>query len=417
MEKYRVGVVDPALGVSGGHHVGFAMMLGEMLCSDESVDYFVNEKLDNEFNHWMTSNGMVVQPCFSSNFYSNYSDSSANSSSVVVGIIALAKEYIAVIEQVMARGVRYKLLYHTLNWDHANALSLAIQYISHLDVVSDRVEHCVLLMFNPGLTHNGVFFDKKNSLNFRVGLRKLEKMSNVSLCTSCSEYSSSYSQLLGLKRELVTHPFIFCQKPSTPHPDSLVINGLHNAKILVFVGDAKRDKGFHRVPDTLRWLQENCDDDARLVIQYSRTPSWETSNLIATEHEIQVIAASDSRIEVCNQFWTQIEFEKQMGEADFLILDYEQDTYAEKTSGYLWHAFVFGLAVLAKKSSWMWREGRRFGLPVATWSDADTLHDIESRLLCGSSISIDTEYVGKIFQPFWAWFTENPLRAVVDSKV
>lgn len=392
-------VVDPAFGVSQGHHAGFAEMLADSRPVQIKVKYATHRSLDQRMEQRLQRSGIAVSKVFSQDFYGHYHQT-VISAEINRYILTLAKEYVAVFRQLIATAKPHLLLYHTLNWEHANALSLALQTTLGQQA---KLQHCVLLMFNPGINHRGQTTDARLRFNFQRALTKLQPMAQVKLYTSCSEYAQAYAQLLESNVGIAVHPNLFGmhapdeQKPERRESD------LSRSRILLYLGDAKADKGFQRLPQQIRRLQTLCGTEARLIIQYSRTPNWQQSGLLQAEQEIEALAQSDSRVELHLGFWSQTELNTQLHTATLLMLDYEPVIYAEKTSGLLWLAAHYRLAIITPKHTWATREAKRLGLAVTDWVVRDTLTLLQRRLLTSTQQTPDQSYKQQISQPFWDW--------------
>ena len=408
MEQVLV-IVDPALGVSQGHHAGFAEMVAESYPEAIRLKYICHRALDKSAEQRLDCAGIAVSKVFSQDFYQYY-QKTADRVEINRYILTLAKEYSAVFRQLIATEEPHLLLYHTLNWEHANALSLALQTTAGRN---EKLEHRVLLMFNPGIDHQGRVRNGKLGLNFRVALKKLLPLANVKSFTSCSEYANAYAQLLDLNAPLAIHPNLFgtavskakpsSQAPSADKQARVKQTTLANDRILLYLGDAKADKGFSRLPERIRRLQSLCGSDARFVVQYCRPPNWQSSVLQPIAEEIEALARVDGRIELHHEFWSQRVLHDQLQKTAFMVLDYDAIAYADKTSGLLWLAAHYDLPIVTTLNTWAMREAKRFGLAVTHWDAADTLEALQQRLRAAQQQQPEQDYTQQIAQPFWDW--------------
>ncbi len=407
-------VVDPALGISQGHHAGFAEMVADSCPAQIQARYVSHRSLDQGMTERLQRSGIAVSKVFSQDFYSHYHES-AFTEALNRYILTLAKEYIAVFRQLTATAKPHLLLYHTLNWEHANALSLALQ--TTVGQQSD-LQHSVLLMFNPGINHRGETTDARLRLNFQRALKKLQPMSQVKIYASCSEYAHAYAQLLDSNAGIEVHPNLFGMHTPDEQKSERLGNDLTRSRILLYLGDAKADKGFQRLPQQIRRLQKLCGTDAHIIIQYCRTPDWERSGLLNTEQELEALVKTDARLELHIGFWSHTELNTQLQTAALMILDYEPDIYAEKTSGLLWLAAHYSLPIIAPKHTWATREAKRLGLAVTDWAAGDTLELLQRRLQLSTQKAPDQRYKQKISQPFWDWIetTTKVIKRVSDAS-
>lgn len=403
MRQRYIAIIDPALGISKGHHAGFAEMVTASCPKNIKVKYFINQALDNKAEKKLQSPSISVVKIFSQDFYQYYQQHT-NAVEIKSYITILAREFMVIFKQLIATGQEYLLLYHTLSWEHLNALSLALQM---LDSGNNKLQHKVLLMFNPGINHLGETTEIQQCLNYRIALNKLQKISSVKLFTSCTEYSNAYAQLLALKSFLPIHPALVAGGQGEIGK-AKGINDISSSRILLYLGDAKSDKGFLRLPERLRWLQKECGQEAQIIIHYIHSPDWEHSELKNVEQEIVAIAKTDSRIQLYTSFWSQNEIAVQFEQAALLLLDYEQEIYAEKTSGLLWLAAYFSVPILVTENTWASREAHRLNLAVTLFLENDTLNSIEQRLKRQNmDVRAKREYRQQIFMPFWEWLEQN----------
>src|SRR3546814_13434400 len=98
-----------------------------------------------------------------------------------------ALEYQNALRQVVGRwpGQPVRVLHHTLSWEHASALSIAIQLLGDTGA---QLDHLALLMYSPGVTADGRLLESSRRLNFRLAFSALARLPNVSLYAACSEY-------------------------------------------------------------------------------------------------------------------------------------------------------------------------------------------------------------------------------------
>src|SRR3546814_16619969 len=120
-------------------------------------------------------------------------------------IYRLALEYQNALRQVVGRwpGQPVRVLHHTLSWEHASALSIAIQLLGDTGA---QLDHLALLMYSPGVTADGRFLELSRRLNFRLAFSALARLPNVSLYAACSESAAAYVKLLGKAELMKVHP-------------------------------------------------------------------------------------------------------------------------------------------------------------------------------------------------------------------
>src|SRR3546814_923823 len=88
-------------------------------------------------------------------------------------IYRLALEYQNALRQVVGRwpGQPVRVLHHTLSWEHASALSIAIQLLGDTGA---QLDHLALLMYSPGVTADGRLLESSRRLNFRLEIGRAQ---------------------------------------------------------------------------------------------------------------------------------------------------------------------------------------------------------------------------------------------------
>ena len=92
----QLAIIDPALGLSKGHHAGFYEMVVKSCPENINVEYFTNKAFDNSSR----TTSISVNKVFSQDFYANY-QKSTNAAEIIDYIMTLSKEFILVFQQIM----------------------------------------------------------------------------------------------------------------------------------------------------------------------------------------------------------------------------------------------------------------------------------------------------------------------------
>ena len=261
-------LLDPGLAETSGHHPGVVASLAQQLGTDGNIrlKVYSHTTLREEFDAVVTSPLVSIVRHFKTCFYEHYfSEADIARRQEYIG--QLAEEYISAIRDAeRTQNSKRIYFYHTLNWEHANALALALQKLN--GTVSAR-QHLVILMFSPQaprdvgvdidadevlLQKNGLGADIKRMVNFRFAFNFLRQTTGVKLYAADAELAKCYQQLLGVNEPLAISPCVVYRplvKSTTQHDAAEAC-----LKILVYVGDAKKNKGFTDLPDILgRLLQ------------------------------------------------------------------------------------------------------------------------------------------------------------------
>lgn len=384
-----IAIIDPALGRTGAHNQGFAELLTGQVAEPGRLAIWCNRSIDDELLARLGGGGVAITPTFSINFYQ------------IIGkgggvadhwdwIYHLATEYLLALEQVLGRwpGERVRLLYHTMSWEHATALSLAI------GLLGDRrnwLQHLVFLMYSPGVDEAGKVYDVRRRLNFRLAFASLATQQGVDLHAGCSEYAAAYAALLGQAKPLPIHPCFLGDWHVRPECDRSELSD----RILLYVGEIKQEKGFLSLPRVVEDLARRAPGQARLIIQFVNVRNEAGKQVLDALAEL---ATRYPQVELHHGFWSDEQLHDAMATTGAFHMNYDAAAYAHKTSGLLWLAAWHQLPVAVPPGTWLEREARRLGLPVippgAALSPANAVVDLGA---------FDESYFRTLFMPFWNW--------------
>lgn len=382
-----LAVIDPALGRTGAHNVGFADML--LAGPPGPVGFWSASAMPPSQQSALTARGAAVSLVFRRDFYELFHKPGGVAANWE-WIDDQCADYLRALREVLAHWPAgpVQVLHHTLSWEHATALSLAIGL---LGVAGSRLRHLVLLMYSPGVAADGTWLDPGRRLDFRLAFSALERFPNVALHASCSDHARAYAALLGRPLPLPVHP-CFLGDWSAAQPAIERDAG----RVLAYVGEAKEEKGFLELPRRLaRMAADDRSPDARFVVHCVAARTDAARSVMA---EVRALSATDPRILVEEGYWTDEELHLAFARASLACLDYDGDAYANKTSGLLWLAAWHGLPVRVPERSWLAREGARLGLallPSRAAADPRRAQRVRG--------SMDEDYRRKLFTPFRDW--------------
>lgn len=379
----KLAVLDPALGRSGAHNRGFAEAFAHRYGA--SVGFWCADAIPAEARDGLAAGGATVRPLFRQDFYALYHRPGWVAEHWP-WIHALATDFLAALRDVLATwpGERVRVLHHTLSWEHATALSLAIRL---LGAEGRALSHLALLMYSPGVDASGATIDVDRRRKWKLAFSALAEQPGVALHAGCGEYAQAYAALLGLPAPLPVHPCLLGDWSETDHAARR-----EPARVIVYLGEAKQEKGFLELPQRLADIAGGSrDPGARFVVH---CVECRTDAARAVMARVREIAASDPRIEVHEGYWDDARLREQLERASAMRLDYDPAVYAHKTSGLLWLAAWHRMRVHAPKGTWLWREGLRLGVPL----------DGAGR---GTR---DEAYWRVVFRPFHEWLEAQPDR-------
>lgn len=403
-----LAVVDVGLMEYGGHHAGFAEFLANTRTAFEGdVLLYGSRFMDDTLKQRLTDSNLQVIPVFKTEPYRNF-EKPVNFADQHSYISFLAREYKSVLEQLESiknQGRQVLCFYPSLNWDHANALALAIK----TDAFSG-LQHLVCAMFNPVLQLDRAGSDFKQQLNFRFAFNMLNCLDQVTVFCSGYELARQYRDILEKEDPLPIHPCYLSDWPAVlPFKKDTATK-----KILLYMGDAKVEKGFTQLPEILESLLAEPLEDAAFIIQF--TLGWDNPDILPSIHRLNAMAELHEQVSVIETFWTDTEMHQAIANTDIAVFNYDKEAYRDKTSGILWLMAWFDVAIIATHASWLTREAGRLGLSFDITSPEHLYQTIHQYLAKGSADKIRQDkivhphvsrYRNELYQPFWPWLIKQ----------
>ncbi|WOD06169.1 hypothetical protein [Marinomonas sp. GJ51-6] len=404
----EVVILDPGLREFGGHHPALLESLAKSkVLNDANLNLTVyghadcNEALVTK----LTQGCLQVAPYFTTSFYRHFY--SQEKLFTFNGYITdLAKEYLNVMQRYKNKAVLF--LYHTLNWEHASALALAIALLQR--GVGLQHYHLVCLMYNPcSMSH-----DQENAAGrygkFRLGFNALSECINVKLFTAEHELTKNYQTMLG--RSLGWHP---CGLLSSRHR-----RDIENAQkktptdkrnILLYMGDAKVNKGFLQLPELLEKVsKEILGPSVRIVLQYTITN--ESESLAEVDKQLLQQQINDERIVLYRDFLTDEEIHQLWLNTAHVVFNYDETVYQTQSSGVLWLAAAYQANIYLLTNTWLNREVRRLG---CDYEEVASFEQFIQKLLTQGTkkaksdklLGCESEYAQRLFSDLGEWLMSN----------
>lgn len=396
-----LAIVDPALGASGAHNAGLASLIAHRYPeargnvafwgSARTVPDSVSGRVDAIVEH---------HPLFHTDFFALIKQGGTVAEHWP-WIRQLSAEYLRALEQIAGRwpNQRVRVLHHTLSWEHASALTLALQMPG---TAFPNQLHLCFLMYSPGIDRHGDTIDGARRLRFTLAFRFLGQRRNVRLFAACSEYADAYRHLLELPHAPLLHPCFLVEglpQDGTSCDPSRTRAASGSRRSILYMGVIKKEKGFFRLPDLLDDLRAQAGREDEIIIQFVRpqTTGPKAEQVIA---HLQNVAATDRRVRIHDGFWDEITLTQQLAQSDRLFLDYDPEAYRHKTSGLLWLGVWHRLQIVLPRGTWLEREAVRLKAQWVARANNDDTWDQES-----SECHTDdaNAYRARLFRPFMPW--------------
>ena len=413
-ENTSLVIADPGLESPAGHHAGTAINMSMARLSADSIIFFAHKNIDDGLCMALKDSGCEVHRHFTTSQYQYYGERSYSSIDLHPYIQGLSKEYHDLFGQLAARNEdeQFVVCYHTLSWEHAGALALAL---GRNTTFSGRLKHIVMLMFNPGIDFTGEMTDARQCLNFRTAMNVLRRCRNVELFAGDTELAFEYQQLMRLPQPLPVHPCFLADWDKLTRKD--LKSAVEFFLVTLYLGDAKIEKGFCKLPGLLKELLSHTDSQIKFLIQY--TFNDEDPRIRDIVEALEKIADEDERLILHFGFWDDHQLHDALRRTDLTVLNYDGTAYRDKSSGILWLLGWYQSPLLFFEHSWLVREAERLGLPFKVLPDNMYLPNEAAQEITqlldkygkkSVSLSMDEtikNYRNKIYSNFYDWIMEK----------
>jgi hypothetical protein len=135
----------------------------------------------------------------------------------------------------------------------------------------------------------------------------------------------------------------------------------------VYVGDARREKGYHWIPRIVEDLWTDYVATGRLTFHLQsnfNVPQGEPEAVIAREQLEQLARRKAGAVELIKQPLTSEQYKKFLLGGDINLLLYDENNYYARSSGILVESLTAGMPVIVPAGSWL---ARQFLPAVYSW--------------------------------------------------
>lgn len=130
--------------------------------------------------------------------------------------------------------------------------------------------------------------------------------------------------------------------------------------VLLYMGDAKLDKGLHMMPDVISRLRA-ASVQAKFILHLSGSMVERYAWII---ERIASAAEGDERFELRHGRLSEQDYNDIWDSSDLAVLSYHPGVYARKASGICWDVMNRGIPAVAIADTWHMLEFGRYGHPV-----------------------------------------------------
>jgi hypothetical protein len=127
----------------------------------------------------------------------------------------------------------------------------------------------------------------------------------------------------------------------------------------IYVGDARREKGYHWIPRIVEDLWTDYVATGRLTFHLQsnfNVPQGEPEAVIAREQLEQLMRRKPGAVELIKQPLTSDQYKKFLLAGDINLLLYDQNNYYARSSGILVESLTAGMPVIVPAGSWLARQ-------------------------------------------------------------
>ena len=268
-------------------------------------------------------------------------------------------------------------------------------------------QHLVCLMYHPGVLLPFKADLQNRYFKFNCGFKALSQRPNVALFAAEYELTQCYRTMLG--NVIGTHP---CGLISQQQFEDIQLQKKLCPQVLLYVGDAKVNKGFLALPDLLESLVETIfDENVKFLIQYTITNN--SVDLAAVDKTLKQWALKDKRIAIQDDFLTEQAMHQLWLQTTDVVFNYDEAAYRYQSSGVLWQAAAYNANIYLMTDSWLNREAKRLGCHywyAKTWSQLQTY--LQNNIENFHQVEMNTsdkknEYRNNLFSDLTSWLVTN----------
>lgn len=378
-------VIDPGMMEAGGHHAALLETIISSIQETENYTFFTHKDLDKSFKSKALEKDVAIFGHFESHFYEFYdSGGKFKIADCQKYIRRLANEYLCALKAIKNSEQDEEIIcfYPCLNWEHALSLWLAIKIFDPSGV---KITHKVCCMFTP----NGGLKSQMTPF-YKMAFNSLAALEIVELFASEQE-TAEYFKWLDVPIKGI-HPCYLLPWSEVQASKSQNVPSTH---ILLYMGDAKKSKGFLDVPNVANNLIKKYGSSLKITIQF--TIAWDSLELYQAKDRILSLAARNRNIEVYETFWSTSELVDKLSSITQITCTYDTNEYQDKSSGLIWLACFFDIPVIISDSCWLDREATRL----------NNKYIVDSSLLAlvhkEPNHSTDNFYKNSIFENLYSW--------------
>lgn len=349
----KLWLVDNTLSNQAGHHFNYALSISKA-CSETGTECRVlaNKALGEALHTELGAKGVfgsTIHERALSPFPEKWGQIT-DQYNLMHGSVVFARE----LEQALRDGVAAGDCVFLPNANPEQILAVAALIERH--AVYRYVEFVLLLRYTLSssigpLAQRKVIPDAKAVWRHRLAIERLCEVRNatkVRWATDSMQLAQEYDELFGIRCEVLPIPHTH---PTSDIPSELVPPKVAGRKRVVFLGDAREEKGFELLTSLVRtWPKSGPLAEVEFIFQAVITSGFHAPMY---EHIETMRKLAHPLFRLVPKVLGASEYNSLLRSADVVLLPYDAGTYKGRTSGPFMEAICLGKPVVAPKGTWM----------------------------------------------------------------
>ncbi len=176
-----------------------------------------------------------------------------------------------------------------------------------------------------------------------------------SRCANRLHFFTDTDELSDLYRRLSGLPFATLPIPHTDKPSPLRPTRGGPLRIL-YLGGARKEKGFHHLPNIVRQVREDLLDtgQAAFTVQSTDNLALEEPEIIAARKDLQKLAGQG--VTLLGEALTPEQYRSLLHSGDLALLPYDRQAYRARSSGILAEVLAAGIPAIVPAGTWLARQ-------------------------------------------------------------
>jgi hypothetical protein len=122
---------------------------------------------------------------------------------------------------------------------------------------------------------------------------------------------------------------------------------------VVFLGDARREKGFHHLPRIVRALTANDEHGRRFAFRFQSHSSASAADPVIAAARYELMELADHGVTLIDQALEHAAYRRLLAESHVTLLPYEAAAYATRSSGVFADSLAAVVPVVVPEGTWM----------------------------------------------------------------